>query len=150
MNQATELPFWETKTLEEMSGEEWESLCDSCGRCCLHKLEDEETGEIYYTDVACRYIDAQTCRCGDYVRRRELVPNCLVLNIAEPKIIQMLPNTCAYRQCYESKPLASWHPLLSKDANTVHEAGISIQGKYVTDDQVSTDELEDHIIARLD
>ena len=143
-------PFWESKTLAQMSREEWEALCDSCGRCCLYKLEDEETGEIYYTDVACRYIDPETCRCGHYAERQQLVPDCLVLSLDHPEYIRMLPNTCAYRQLYEGEPLASWHPLISGNPDAVHEVGISIKGKYVTDDEVGPDELEDHIIARLD
>ncbi len=143
-------PFWERKTLAQMSREEWESLCDSCGRCCLYKLEDEDTGDIYYTDVACKYMDADTCRCGDYAQRQTLMPECLILSIDEPKYIKMLPNSCAYRQLYDGKPLSEWHPLITGDYNTVQEAGISIRGKFVTDAEVGPDELEDHIIAKLD
>ncbi len=143
-------PFWAAKKLEEMSRSEWESLCDSCGRCCLYKLEDDETGEIYYTDVACRYLDPDSCRCSDYTRRQTLVPDCLVLDIDHPGYIRMLPNSCAYRQLHEGEPLADWHPLISGNPNSVHEAGISIKGKYVTDDEVNLDELEAHIIGKLD
>ena len=143
-------PFWIAKTLEEMSRAEWESLCDSCGRCCLYKLEDDDTGEIYYTDVACKYLNADNCSCSDYSQRQALVPDCLVLDIKRPEYIRMLPNSCAYRQLYEGEPLADWHPLISGNPNSVHEAGISIKGKYVTDDTVSIDDLEDHIIGKLD
>ncbi len=143
-------PFWIEKTLHQMSREEWERLCDGCGRCCLYKLEDDDSGEIYYTDVACRYIDPETCRCGHYEQRQRLVPDCLVLDPGQPEVLRMLPSSCAYRTLWEGRPLADWHPLVSGDPESVHEAGISIRGKYVTDDTVDPDELEAHIIAKLD
>ncbi|ALE03606.1 YcgN family cysteine cluster protein [Bartonella ancashensis] len=118
----TILPFWKTKTLEEMSILEWESLCDGCGLCCLHKIEDEDSGIIYETGVACRLLDKETCRCKDYVHRKSVVQNCIVLDITMVKEACWLPKTCAYRLIYEGKDLQWWHPLVSGSIQTVHEA----------------------------
>ena len=105
-------PFWQTKTLEQMTSQEWESLCDGCGRCCLHKLEDEDTDEIYFTDVACHYLDEETCACPHYEDRQTYVPDCLTIKPNWGKKFNWLPSTCAYRLLYEGKDLFSWHPLL--------------------------------------
>lgn len=126
-------PFWEAKTLEEMSRAEWESLCDGCGLCCLQKLEDEATGDVYFTDIACRLLDTDSCRCTDYVNRSREVPDCLVLSPDRPKVYGWLPSSCAYRRLYEGKSLPAWHPLVTGRADSVHDAGISVRGKVVSE-----------------
>jgi uncharacterized protein len=135
--------FWQTLTLTEMDAAQWESLCDGCGKCCLHKLEDEDSGEVYVCNVACRLLDLQTCRCGNYANRKQLVPDCTVLTAANIAEFHWLPQTCAYRLLAEGKPLADWHPLLSGDASTVHSAGISVRGRVVN--EVDADDLQHHI-----
>ncbi len=122
-------PFWKTKTLEQMSHDEWESLCDGCGRCCLHKLRDDDTGALSFTNVACRLLDLHSCQCSDYAHRRRKVPDCVALTPAEVRAIDWLPPSCAYRRLAEGKDLAWWHPLVSGDPDTVHEAGISVRGR---------------------
>jgi uncharacterized protein len=121
--------FWKTKSLEQMSESEWESLCDGCGRCCLVKLEDEETGDIHFTDVGCTLLVEQTCRCRDYDNRQERVSDCVRLTPAAVRSLPWLPKSCAYRLVAEGKDLAWWHPLVSGDSDTVHEAGISVRGR---------------------
>ena len=124
-------PYWRTKTLEEMTRAEWEALCDGCARCCLLKLEDEDTGEIAYTDIACRLLDTGTCRCTRYRQRLRLVPECVDLTPEQVRRLGWLPSTCAYRLLAEGRDLAWWHPLVSGDPETVHEAGISVRGRVV-------------------
>jgi len=124
-----ETPFWKAKSLEDMSPREWESLCDGCGKCCLSKLEDEDTGQIYWTDVGCRLLNMRTCRCADYKNRFSLVQDCVQLTPANVRTIAWLPSTCAYRLVAEGKDLADWHPLVSGDKRTVHTAGISMRGR---------------------
>lgn len=138
-------PFWRTKTLEEMSPSEWESLCDGCGRCCLNKLEDWDTGEIHWTNVACTLLDHGTCRCRDYPRRTEIVPDCLTLTPAEVRTMTWLPPTCGYRLVAEGKSLAWWHPLVSGRGETVQEAGVSVSGRVVSEDDVTVEDYEDHL-----
>jgi uncharacterized cysteine cluster protein YcgN (CxxCxxCC family) len=140
------LPFWERKTLGEMTSEEWESLCDGCGRCCLKKLEDVDTGKIAYTDVACRLLDRDRCRCENYPERRKLVPDCVTLDATNVDAFRWLPNTCAYRRIAEGKGLEWWHPLVSGDARTVHDAGISVRGRALSEDDVSPEQLEHRVI----
>ena len=138
--------FWEDKTLEQLTKEEWESLCDGCGRCCLHKLEDIDTGQYYYTDVACHLLDESTCRCRNYGNRKGMVSDCMVLDNTDTKQFAWLPTTCAYRRLAEGKPLNSWHHLVSGDRHTVHTSGISVQGQTWREDDVAHSDLEDHII----
>lgn len=138
-------PFWETVPLAEMSKQQWESLCDGCAKCCLHKLEDEDSGEVYYTKVVCRYMDDQ-CRCTEYLKRNELVPNCVWLRPEDVDDFHWLPSTCAYRLVHEGQPLADWHPLVSGDSSSVHEAGVSIKGRALSEEYVHPDGYEEHII----
>jgi len=136
--------FWEKKSLQEMSRTEWESLCDSCGKCCLHKLEDEDTGEIHYTDVACRFLDHETIRCKKYMIRKRYVTNCVVMS---PNILDQLPwmpSTCAYRLLYEGKSLPDWHPLITGDPNSTVSSGNSVQGRAV--DEREAGDFEDHLV----
>ena len=139
-------PFWKTKSLKEMTKQEWESLCDGCARCCLHKLEDEDDGEVYYTDIHCRYLQRDNCGCTVYQTRNEKVPECIWLTPEQAASFKWLPDTCAYRLLAEGKDLYDWHPLVSGDKNSVHEADISIRNKGIPDDQVAEDEWQDRII----
>jgi len=138
--------FWETKRLEQMSRAEWEALCDGCGKCCIHKLEDEETGELYPTNVACRLLDGQTGRCRDYAHRHAYVPDCVRLTPAKLRTIGWLPATCAYRLIDEGRPLPEWHYLVCGDREAVHRAGESVRGWTVSEDVAG--DLEDHLIDR--
>ena len=138
-------PFWESKQLTDMSPAEWESLCDGCGKCCLYKLEDIDTGEIAYTNVACRLLDAGTCRCSDYQHRFEKVEDCTGLTPEDIPTFRWLPATCAYRLLSEGKTLAVWHPLVSGDPDSVHRAGISVRGRVISEDEAD-DDLEMHVI----
>ena len=137
-------PFWEQKSLVELSLDEWESLCDGCGKCCLHKLEDEDTDEIFYTNVACALLDIGTCRCTNYVERTFRVPDCVELTAKNLMSLKWLPPTCAYRLIHEGKDLAWWHPLVSGDPDTVHQANVSVQGRAIPENQAGG--LEDHIV----
>lgn len=140
------IPFWKQKPLATLTYEEWESLCDGCARCCLHKLEYESTGEIRYSCVVCRFLDIATCRCTRYEIRTELVPNCLKLTPEIIHTIHFLPETCAYRLIVQGKDLPWWHPLISGDPKTVHEAGISVRGKVLTEEFVHPDDLDRMVI----
>lgn len=144
--QAQELPFWKRKKMEEMTREEWESLCDGCARCCLYKLEDEDTGEIYYTNVVCRLLDTYRCRCTAYMERAKLMPTCLVLDADRVRQLRWMPKTCAYRLLAEGKDLQWWHPLVSGDPNSVHAAGISVRWRTLAEKDVDMDNLEDYIV----
>ena len=138
------LPFWKQKSLAQLNLEEWESLCDGCGKCCLHKLEEEDTGRIYHTDVACGLLDISDCQCSNYVDRLMLVPDCKQLTAENISEISWLPKTCAYKLIEEGKDLYWWHPLISGDPGTVHEAGISVKNRVITEQEAN--ELEDHIV----
>lgn len=138
--------FWQTKSLEQLSSSEWEQLCDGCGKCCLHKLEDEDTGELFFTRVACFLFDDQRCQCQDYPNRKQRVPECLVLSSLQTEQFDWLPETCAYRLLAYHQPLPSWHPLVSGDTETVHRAGISARGKTINEHDVDLEQLEDHIV----
>ena len=138
--------FWKEKSLTEMSRQEWESLCDGCARCCLHKLEDEDSGEVHYTSVVCKYLDESTCRCTSYQDRHSLVPDCVWLTPDTVEAFRWLPTTCAYRLVAEGKDLAWWHPLVSGRAESVQEAGISVRGKCISEEHVHPDNFEENII----
>jgi uncharacterized cysteine cluster protein YcgN (CxxCxxCC family) len=137
-------PFWKTKTLEAMSRDEWESLCDGCGRCCLHKLRHEDTNELSFTNVACRLLDLDSCRCSDYARRKMRVPDCVGLTPEALKEIDWLPPSCAYRRVRDGEDLAWWHPLVSGDPDTVHQAGVSVRGRAISERRAGA--LEEHIV----
>ena len=138
-------PFWKTKTLAEMTAEEWESLCDGCGRCCLVKLEDEDTGRIHFTHLACKLFDARTCRCSDYANRAKRVHDCVKLTPFNIGKLNWLPETCAYRLLDEGKPLRWWHPLVSGRKSTVIEAGISVKGRTMSETTVKENDWEAHL-----
>jgi uncharacterized cysteine cluster protein YcgN (CxxCxxCC family) len=139
--------FWETVAMDRLSKPEWEALCDGCGKCCLNKLEDEDTGEVALTRLACRLLDDESCLCSQYPIRHQFVPECIVLT---PKTLRdnlyWLPQTCAYRLVVEGRPLFPWHPLLSGDPETVHAAGVSVRGLTIPEFEVGEDDWEDHII----
>ncbi|WP_299686149.1 YcgN family cysteine cluster protein [uncultured Tateyamaria sp.] len=139
--------FWDKKRLDQMTPAEWEALCDGCGKCCLNKLEDEDSGEVALTRVACRLLDDATCRCAQYDIRHQFVPDCIVLKpstIAEH--MYWLPQTCAYRLLHLGKALPEWHPLISGDPETVHRAAVSMRNRTVSEFDVADDDWEDHII----
>ena len=138
-------PFWE-KPLAELDAGEWEALCDGCGRCCMHKAEDADTGAYYATDIACRLLDLETVRCGDYAHRKQHVPDCVTLTKASVDTLGWLPQTCAYRLRAEGKPLFDWHYLLSGDPQSVHHAGISVRGWAVSEDEAG--DIEHHLVDR--
>ncbi len=144
------LPFWQVKTLDEMTLEEWESLCDGCGKCCLHKIEDEDTGEVFFSNIACRLLDLNTCRCKNYQNRSEEVPDCIPLTAKMVHEISWLPRSCAYRRLAEGRGLARWHPLISGSCRTVIEAGISICGRVIAEEEVDLSELGEYLVDWFD
>ncbi len=139
-----EPPFWRQKRLEEMNGQEWEALCDGCAKCCLNKLEDIDSGEIAYTDVACRLLDLESCRCTNYAERRRLVADCVSLEPASVSRLGWLPSTCAYRLLAEGRDLPQWHPLVTGDPESVHRAAISVRGRVVSERHAGA--LEEHVV----
>ena len=145
---ARKLPprFWETKSLAEMTHEEWEALCDGCGRCCMVKLRDEGTGEVHHTAVVCRFLDHDSCRCTRYPERHEVEPNCVHVDADNVLSLGFMPSSCAYRRVAEGRGLAWWHPLVSGDPGTVHAAGVSVAGKVLSEDGVHPDDLEHHVV----
>jgi uncharacterized protein len=140
-------PFWKQKPLEELNPAEWESLCDGCGRCCLVKLEDEESGKIHFTDVACKLFNAKTCRCTDYAHRRRRVHDCIKLTPDKVRTLGWLPPSCAYRLIAEGRDLAWWHPLVSGSRTSVHDAGVSVRGRVeVSETEIQLADYPDHIV----
>ena len=139
--------FWETLPLEALTHNEWEALCDGCGKCCLNKLEFEDTGEVAFTRLACQLLDGETCRCKNYENRRDFVPDCVQVTPERfPNIVYWLPRTCAYRRLHEGKPLLDWHPLISGTTQSVHDARISVQGWTLPETSVPTEDWEDYLI----
>lgn len=138
-------PFWQRKTLAQMNRKEWESLCDGCGRCCLNKFE-EDSGEILYTDVACKLLNTESCRCSNYRQRQKLVPDCVNLTVETMLDMTCLPPTCGYRLLQEGKKLYWWHPLVSGRADSVHEAGISVRGRVVSELGLTEAEIEQRLV----
>ncbi|MEM1073058.1 MAG: YcgN family cysteine cluster protein [Pseudomonadota bacterium] len=139
--------FWERKPLNKMNQQEWEALCDGCGKCCLNKLEDEDTGDVALTRVACRLLDDSTCRCAHYENRHQFVPDCIVLKPGNLDThAYWMPKTCAYRLLWEGNPLPDWHPLISGTALSVHDAGISVLGMTLSEFDVPEEEWEEHLI----
>ena len=137
-------PFWATVPLDQMTSEQWESLCDGCGRCCLHKLRDEDTNEVSHTNVSCRLLDTGTCRCSKYEHRQEFVPDCVSVTPQALPDIDWLPPSCGYRRVAEGRGLAWWHPLVSGTPDTVHEAGVSVRGRAVNERRAGP--LEHYIV----
>ncbi|NVK25285.1 MAG: YcgN family cysteine cluster protein [Gammaproteobacteria bacterium] len=153
-------PFWQTKTLEQMTPQEWESLCDGCAKCCLHKLIDDDSAEqatdteeiaeheeLYFTNIACRYLNDKKCECTVYSQRTKLVPSCIQLTQDNLEQVFYMPSSCTYRRLQEGRGLPSWHPLLHKNKKSkMHQAGMSVRGKVVFDDMVSEEQYEDFIV----
>ncbi|MBP2847148.1 YcgN family cysteine cluster protein [Dickeya oryzae] len=140
----TQQPFWETKTLEQMSNDEWEALCDGCGRCCLHKLIDEDTEELYFTNVACNQLNIKSCQCRNYARRFEYEPDCIKLTRENLLSFDWLPETCAYRLIHEGQGLQPWHPLLTSSKSAMHQQRISV--RYIAVRESDVVDWQDHIL----
>ena len=138
--------FWKTKSLTELSKAEWESLCDGCGRCCLHKLEDDDSGEVFFTSVSCRLLDTEHCRCTRYPQRLQYVPDCIVLTPEQLIGSSALPTSCAYRRLAEGRDLPDWHPLISGDIESVHLSGMSVRGKVISETEVDEENLQDYLL----
>lgn len=132
-----------------MSSQEWESLCDGCGKCCLHKLQDDETEALLFTSISCQYLDTESCRCQVYPNRKTYVPDCLTLTPDHLDVLQWLPSTCSYRLLYEGKPLPGWHHLITGDMQALHVRHISVRGKVVSENNVDSDDWDQYIIDDL-
>ncbi|HEY0960812.1 MAG TPA: YcgN family cysteine cluster protein [Pseudomonadales bacterium] len=143
---ATDRPFWEAKTLAEMTRAEWESLCDGCAKCCMHKLEDEDTGMIHFTGVVCRYLDQKKCSCTVYDKRRKLVPTCLQLEPGELDELHWMPSTCAYKLLNAGKPLPIWHPLIAGDRKAMIASGNTVTNKVISEAFVTEEDFQEHIM----
>lgn len=144
------MKFWESKSLDEMSSTEWESLCDGCAQCCTVKLEDADTGEVHHTSMVCDYLDLEGCRCTDYANRHTNVPDCVVLTVQRALEFTWLPYTCAYRVLAEGRSLPTWHPLISGDPSRVHAEGVSVLGRVVHQSEVHPDDQQDMILTWVD
>ena len=139
--------FWRRHALEDLTRAEWEALCDGCAKCCLIKLEDEDTGEVAYTNISCRLLDQGTCRCGNYALRRQLVRGCVVLDRDNlESVLPWMPRTCAYRLVQEGRDLEPWHPLISGDPESVHRAGVSLRGRMVAEFEVGEEDWQEFVI----
>lgn len=141
--------FWETESLQEMTAEQWEALCDGCGLCCLQKLQDDEDNAVYYTRIACKLLDLTTCQCSHYPERKQFVPDCIQLTVKDIDSFHWLPPTCAYRRLAEGKKLPEWHPLLTGDAESTIKSGITMAGKMLSETEVNEDNWEDYLIFRV-
>ncbi len=141
--------FWQLP-LTELNNSEWEALCDGCGRCCLHKLQDEEDDQLYYTDVACKLLDLETCRCKHYADRIKYVPDCMSIREEGQAVYALLPSSCAYRLRNENQPLPLWHPLLTGSSDAMHALGISIRGQVISEETIENDAIEERIIQWID
>lgn len=142
--------FWQTKTLATLTFEEWEALCDGCGKCCLHKIEEEDSGEVFFTNVACRLLDLDRCQCMDYGHRTKEVPDCLALTPERLSALYWLPESCAYRRVAEGRGLAWWHPLVSGDPDTVRLAGVSVCGRVIPEADADLSDLEESVVDWFD
>ena len=142
--------FWERKPLTALNRREWELLCDGCARCCLLKMEDEETGQLYYTRIVCRHLNLDTGRCGVYAQRTRLVPTCHRLSADTLEQIYFMPRTCAYRLLAEGKPLPPWHPLVAGNREQMQQAGITLQGRVLSERYVHPDGWDEHVIDWVD
>ena len=141
-----EAQFWQNKSLSEMDQDEWEALCDGCAQCCLQKLQDEYSGEVFYTRLACELLDIESGLCRNYEQRLRLVSDCMKVSLADLDEFHWLPFSCAYRTLAEGRPLQPWHPLISGSQETVHRAGISVRGKAIPDQGIAEEDWEDHIV----
>ena len=146
----TDFKFWRHKPMHALTDQEWESLCDGCGKCCLNKLQDEDSGELYYTRVACQLLNVKTGRCNDYPNRHERVPDCLNVRDMTPAQLQWLPATCAYRLIADGEDLPDWHHLVSGRPALVHKATCTVRNRVISETEVDPDDLEDHIIRWID
>lgn len=144
----TDLPFWKTTSLVEMNEVQWEALCDGCARCCLHKIQDKDTGRVFYTNVACRLLDLESCRCTDYANRHERVPHCVKIPVQRIHELPWMPSSCAYRLVFEGRDLLLWHPLCSGNKESVHEAGMSV--RYFALQERDGIDLEAHIMSDVE
>ena len=144
MEQVLNKNFWKTKSLVDFSTEEWEALCDGCGKCCLHKIEYADTGEIEYTNVACTLLNDNSCKCKDYNNRHKKIPDCLVITAQKISTIKWLPDTCAYKLVWEGKDLYWWHYLKSGSHQSIHDAGVSVRGRTISEDEDV--DLHDHVV----
>lgn len=138
--------FWETKSLAEMTSEEWESLCDGCAKCCLHKLIDDEAEELFFTDLACKLLDIETCRCTNYSNRLEQIPDCRTFTAENIQDMYWLPISCAYRTLAEGRKLEKWHPLITGDANSVHRFKRSVKGRCISENEVPLEQWQERIV----
>ncbi len=143
-------PWWEAKSLAEMSDIQWESLCDGCAKCCLVKLEDYDSAEIYYTNLTCELLDTESCRCSDYAGRHKVVDDCIKLDRNNINTLSWLPKSCSYRLIAAGQPLPDWHHLRSGDPELIHSYGASLRGKVISELEVKEEDVEDHIIKWID
>ena len=142
------LPFWKTKTLKEMTRQEWESLCSGCGICCLHRFHNQKTGKVFFTSIACKFLDTERCHCTVYERRFQQEPDCEEITPDNLITLKWLPKTCGYRSVADGRDLEWWHPLISGDPDTVHQADISMQNKVISEENVQPGDVLKYMIKR--